>query len=80
MNRPTKDLKVIFLLRKVFRGNLNKAISTNEIASFKFPRKVFRGNLNKAISTNEIASFKFPRKIFLKRKLTIRIIKSVHPE
>ena len=57
MNRPTKDLKVIFLLRKVFRGNLNKAISTNEIASFKFPRE-----------------------IFLKRKLTIRIIKSVHPE
>ena len=57
MNWPTKDLNVIFLLRKVFRGNLNKAISTNEIASFKFPRK-----------------------IFLKRKLTIRIIKSVHPE
>ena len=30
-----------FLLRKIFRRNLNEAISTNEIALFRFPRKIF---------------------------------------
>ena len=28
-------------LRKTFRGNLYETISTNEIASFRFPLKVF---------------------------------------
>ena len=31
-----------FLLRKAFHGNVNEAISVNEIASFRFPRKIFR--------------------------------------
>ena len=33
---------VNFFLRKIFRGNLNKAISFVEIASFRFLRKIFR--------------------------------------
>ena len=30
-----------FLLRKIFCGNLNEAISTKDITSFRFPRKIF---------------------------------------
>ena len=35
-----------FLLRKLFRGNLNDANSTNETASFRFKQRKFssRGN------------------------------------
>ena len=44
-----------FLLRKVFRENLNKAIYRLKLTS---------------TSTNKIASFRFPRIFFLKRKLT----------
>ena len=29
-----------FLLWEIFHGNLNEAISANEIASFRFPRKI----------------------------------------
>ena len=32
---------VNFILRKIFRGNLNEALSTIEISSFKFPWKIF---------------------------------------
>ena len=32
---------VYFLFRKIFRGNLNEAISLIETASFRFPRKIF---------------------------------------
>ena len=34
-------LMVSFLLRKIFLGNLNEAISLVEIVSFRFPRKIF---------------------------------------
>ena len=34
-------LKVNFFLKKMFRGILNKEISVNEIASFRFPGKMF---------------------------------------
>ena len=36
--------KVNFLVRKIFCGNLNEAISSTEIASFTFPRKIFLGS------------------------------------
>ena len=45
------QVKVNFLLRKFFRGNLNEVISLAEIDEVK------------SISTNEIASFRFPQKI-----------------
>ena len=28
-------------MRKIFRGNLNEAISVNQVASFRFPRNIF---------------------------------------
>ena len=34
-------LRSISSLRKIFRGNLNEAISLAEIVSFRFPLKVF---------------------------------------
>ena len=34
-------IKVNFLLRKIFHGNLNEAVSLVEIASFRSPRKIF---------------------------------------
>ena len=36
-----KSLKVKFSLRKIFHGNLNAAISTNDIASFRSARNIF---------------------------------------
>ena len=51
---------VNFLLGKIFREVLNKAISLVE------------SDINvkvTSISTNEIASFRFPQQIFLNRKL-----------
>ena len=33
------DVMVNFLLRKIFHGNLNEAISLAEVASFTFPRE-----------------------------------------
>ena len=39
--RPVSTVKISFLLRKIFYRNLNEAISTNEIASLRFPRKIF---------------------------------------
>ena len=53
-------LMVNFLLRKIFRGNLNEA---NSLAEIDFDVKV------QSISTSEIASFRFPPNIFLKTKL-----------
>ena len=51
---------VNFLLQKIFRGNLNEAISLAEIdVTLK----------ETYILTNEIPSVRFPSKIFLKRKL-----------
>ena len=32
---------VNFVFRKIFRGNLIEAISTSEIAIFRFPQKIF---------------------------------------
>ena len=47
---------VNFLLRKIFRGNLNEAIAAKEIASFRFPRKTFfKWKLN-------LTTFAFPSK------------------
>ena len=55
-------LKVNFLLREIFRGDLNEAISLFEIdVTFKVVSS----------SANQIASFRFPRYISLERKLTI---------
>ena len=52
---------VNFLLKKIFRGILNEAISLAEIdVTFKVT----------SISTNEIVLFRLPRKIFLNGKLT----------
>lgn len=34
-------LRVNLLLRNIFRGILNKAVSTNKITSFRFPQKIF---------------------------------------
>ena len=31
---------VSFLMRKVFHGTVNEAVSANKIASFRFPRKI----------------------------------------
>ena len=49
---------VNFLLRKIFRGNLNETISLAETDEIDL------------IANNEIASFSFPWKTFFKRKLT----------
>ena len=35
-----QSLKIDFPLRKIFRGNLNKAFSASGITSFRFPRKI----------------------------------------
>ena len=32
---------VNFILRETFGGNLNEAVSTNEVALFRFPGKIF---------------------------------------
>ena len=46
-----KSLKVNFPLRKIFRGNLTAAISTNKIASFRSARKIF---LKRKLTINKI--------------------------
>ena len=52
-----------FLLRKIFRGNLNEAISLTETdVTFKVT----------SVSTNEIVPFRSQRKTFLKRQLTLK--------
>ena len=58
-----------FLLRKIFRRNLNEAVSLAEIDE---TLKVT------SMSINEIASFRFPRKIFLKRKVTYNIVNGTY--
>ena len=53
---------VCFLLRKIFRGNLDDTISLAEI-HFKMT----------SVSANEITPFKFPRKISFRGNCALKI-------
>ena len=53
---------VNFLLRKSLRGNLNEAISANEIASFRFPRDIFLKR--KFTLTNFVLKFLIPNRSY----------------
>ena len=51
-----------FLLRKSLCGNLNEAISANEIASFRFPRDIFLKR--KFALTNFVSKFLIPNRSY----------------
>ena len=53
------NLIVNILLKKIFRGNLNEVISTNEIGSFRFPRKIFLNRKSRCVNLGSQCYCKF---------------------